>query len=156
MDKNSFFWKAQKDGVPPCEAARTLGFHYIEINPDAGTVKLEFTGKKEFTNPVGNIQGGFLAAMLDETMGPALAATLSEGEFAPVIDLYIQFINPATVGKIEAIGKIDKRGKEVCYLSGELRQNGKVVAISTAASIIRKMETVDIPNVPRKEKIETD
>ena len=142
MDKNSFFWKAQRNGVPVCEAAKTLGFNFIEIDPDAGSVRLEFIGKNEFTNPVGNIQGGFLAAMLDETMGPALAATLSEGEFAPVIDLYIQFIYPATVGKIEAFGKIDKKGKEVCYLSGELRQNGKVVAKSTASSIIRKMKTV--------------
>lgn len=140
MDKNSFFWKAQRDGVPPCEAAKTLGYNFVEIDPDEGTVKLEFMGKNEFTNPVGNIQGGFLAAMLDETMGPALAGTLSEGEFAPVIDLYIQFVNPATVGKIEAFGKIDKKGKEVCYLSGELRQNGKIIAKSTAASIIRRME----------------
>ena len=141
MDKNSFFWKAQRDGVPACEAAKTLGSNFIEINPESGTVRLEFMGKNEFTNPAGNIQGGFLAAMLDETMGPALAATLSEGEFAPVIDLYIQFINPASVGKIEAFGKIDRKGKEVCYLSGELRQKGKVVAKSTATSIIRKMET---------------
>ena len=141
MDKNSFFWKAQRQGVPPCEAAKTLGFKFIEVNPDEGSVKLEFLGKDEFTNPVGNIQGGFLAAMLDETMGPALATTLSIGEFAPALDLYVQFLNPATVGKIEAFGKIDKKGKEVCYLSGELRQNGKVVAKSTAASIIRKMKT---------------
>ena len=140
MDKDSFFWKAQREGVPPCEAAKTLGFKFIEIDPDAGSVRLEFMGKDEFNNPAGNIQGGFLAAMLDETMGSALAATLSEGEFAPAIDLNIQFINPATVGKIEAFGKIDKKGKGVCYLSGELRQKGKVVAKSTAASIIRKMK----------------
>ncbi len=140
MDNNSFFWKAQRDGVPACEAAKTLGFNFIEIDPDAGSVRLEFMCKNGFTNPAGNIQGGFLAAMLDETMGPALAATLSEGEFAPVIDLYIQFFSPATVGKIEAFGKIDKKGKEVCYLSGELRQNGKLVAKSTASSIIRKIK----------------
>jgi uncharacterized protein (TIGR00369 family) len=141
MEKNSFFWKAQREGVPACSAAKTLGSNFIKIDPDAGTVQLEFMGKNEFTNPVGNVQGGFLAAMLDETMGPALAATLSEGEFAPAIDLNIQFINPASVGKIEAFGRIDKKGKEVCYLSGELRQNGKVVAKSTAAAIIRKIKT---------------
>ena len=140
MDKNSFFWKAQKKGVPVCEAAKTLGCNFIEIDPDAGIVHLEFMGKDEFTNPAGTVQGGFLAAMLDETMGPALAATLSEGEFAPAIDLNIQFINSASVGKIEAFGKIDKKGKEVCYLSGELRQNGKMVAKSTGVSIIRKIK----------------
>jgi acyl-coenzyme A thioesterase PaaI-like protein len=80
--------------------------------------------------------------MLDETMGPALATALSKGEFAPALDLYVQFFNPATVGKIKAFGKIEKKGKEVCYLSGELRQNGNVVAKATATSIIRKMKIV--------------
>jgi len=141
LDKNSFFWKAQSSGVPACEAAKTLGYNFIEIDHDAGIVKLEFMGKNEFTNPAGNIAGGFLAAMLDETMGSALGATLSEGEFAPFIDLNIQFLSPAVVGKIEALGKIDKKGKWVCYLSGELRQQGKVVAKSTTAAIIRKMKT---------------
>jgi uncharacterized protein (TIGR00369 family) len=76
-------------------------------------------GKTKFTNSSGNIHGGFLAAMLDDTMRVVLAATLLEGEFAPTIGLKVQFLSPATVGKIEAFGKIDKRGKEVCHLTPE-------------------------------------
>jgi len=70
---------------PP--AATTLGISFKNIDAKIGAIEVEFEGKKEFTNPAGNIQGGFLAAMLDDTMGPALASTLSEGEFAPTLSV---------------------------------------------------------------------
>jgi len=57
--------------LPPPKAAETLGIVFTHIDADAGVVEAEFQGRPEFTNPVGNIQGGFLAAMLDDTMGPA-------------------------------------------------------------------------------------
>ena len=60
--------------LPTPNAAATLGIKFKHIDAEAGTVEVEFEGKPDFTNPAGNIQGGFLAAMLDDTMGPALAA----------------------------------------------------------------------------------
>jgi acyl-coenzyme A thioesterase PaaI-like protein len=53
--------------------------------------EVEFQAKPEFTNPAGNFQSGFLAAMLDDTMGPALAAMLAAGEFAPTLNLNASF-----------------------------------------------------------------
>ena len=64
-----------------------------------------------FTNPAGNIQGGFLAAMLDDTMGPALSATLGPNEFAPTLNLNVSFERPAVVGTIVGKGRIVKRGQ---------------------------------------------
>ena len=54
----------------PC--AKTLGIEFVEIDGERGTVEVKFEAKPEFLNPAGNVQGGFLAAMLDDTMGPAL------------------------------------------------------------------------------------
>jgi uncharacterized protein (TIGR00369 family) len=99
---------------------------------------VEFDGKPEFTNPVGHIQGGFLAAMLDDTMGPALAATLDAGEFAPTLNLNVSFARPARVGKLQGKGRILKRGREVCFLAAELFQEGELVAAATATAIIRR------------------
>lgn len=104
-----------------------------------GSVEVEFEGKDEFTNPAGKIQGGFLAAMLDDTMGPALAATLLAGEFAPTLNLNVQFLSPAVPGKLHAVGRVVRRGGEVCFLSDELSQGGRVVATTTATAIIRKL-----------------
>ena len=72
MDKNSFFWKFVDGRLPPPPCAKTLGIEFVQIDGERGTVEVKFEAKPDFLNPAGNVQGGFLAAMLDDTMGPAL------------------------------------------------------------------------------------
>lgn len=139
MDQEAFFWQVQHGKIPPPKAAATLGIKVQSISPEQGTVEVTFEGKLEFTNPAGNIQGGFLAAMLDDTMAPALAATLARGEYAPTLNLNISFARPAKVGRIDGKGRILKRGKEVCFLAGELYQDGELVASATATAIVRRL-----------------
>lgn len=140
MDKQAFFWKVIAGELPPPNAAATLGIAFKSIDADQGCVEVEFQARSEFTNPAGYIQGGFLAAMLDDTMGPALAATLSAGEFAPTLDLHVSFQKPAQVGVIQGKGRILQRRKEICFLSAELYQHGALVASASATAIVRAMK----------------
>ena len=139
MDQDSFFWQIQDGKLPPPKCAETLGISIKQVDAEAGTIEVEFQGKPEFTNPAGNIQGGFLAAMLDDTMGPALASTLAKGEFAPTLNLNVSFARAAKVGAIQGRGRVLKRGKEVCFLAAELHQDGELVASATATAIIRRL-----------------
>ena len=139
MDKNSLFWKIIDGRLPPPACAKTLGIEFTAIDGERGTIEVRFEAKPEFLNPAGHVQGGFLAAMLDDTMGPALVATLDAGEFAPTVNLNVQFHRPAKVGALKGIGRVVMRGKEICQLSGELLQNDKIVATATATAVIRKM-----------------
>jgi len=141
MDKQAFFWKIVDGRLPLPGAASTLGARFTAIDADAGTLEAEFQGRPEFTNPAGHIQGGFLAAMLDDTMGPALAAALARGEFAPTLNLHVSFEQPAKVGTLVGKGRVLRRGKEVCFLAGELFQDGVRVASATATAIVRRMPT---------------
>lgn len=138
LDRDAFFWQVQDGRLPSPRCALTLGIRVVSVDPEAGVVHAEFEGKDDFVNPAGNIQGGFLSAMLDDTMGLALSPTLAAGEFAPTINLNVQFLSVARTGKIEARGRIEKRGREICYMSAELTQHGRVVATATAAAIVRK------------------
>src|SRR4029450_8824925 len=107
-----------EDGrLPPPRAAVTLGISIREVSPQAGTIEVEFEGKPEFTNPAGHIQGGVRAAMLDDTMGPALAATLRGGEFAPTLNLNVSFARPAGVGRLLGMGRIVRRGEDIWFLA---------------------------------------
>lgn len=137
MDSEAFFWKIMRGELPPPAAANTLGIVFTNVDAETGSVEAQFQGKVEFTNPAGNIQGGFLAAMLDDTMGPALAATLKAGEFAPTLNLNISFQRAAVVGVLTGRGRVLRKGRDVCFLSGELSQEGQVVATATATAIIR-------------------
>ena len=110
----------------------------LAVDPDAGTIEVAFTATQDFLNPVGVVQGGFLAAMLDDTLGPALVATLSPGEFAPTTDLHVQFLRPALPGRLIGQGRVVKRGQAIGFLAGELTdESGAVVATATATAQIR-------------------
>jgi uncharacterized protein (TIGR00369 family) len=137
MDKQAFFWKIMAGELPPPQAAQTLGLVFKQIDGEAGAVEVEFNARPEFTNPAGNVQGGFLAAMLDDTMGPALAATLAKGEFAPTLNLNVSFHRPAQVGTLLGKGRVLRRGRDVCFLAGELYQDGQLVASAAATALVR-------------------
>jgi len=69
----------------------------VSISPEQGTIEVAFTATEAFLNPAGVIQGGFLSAMLDDTLAPALVAGLGPGDFARTTDLHVQFLRPALV-----------------------------------------------------------
>jgi uncharacterized protein (TIGR00369 family) len=121
---------------PP--AAITLGWELVTIDPEQGTIEVAFTATDAFLNPAGFIQGGFLAAMLDDTLGPALVAGLGPGDFAPTTDLHVQFLRPARPGRLLGRGRVVRRGRDVGFLAGELLDDqGAVVAVATATVQIR-------------------
>jgi uncharacterized protein (TIGR00369 family) len=133
------FWDVMEGRVEPPPAAATLGWELLAVDPDAGTIEVAFRASEAFLNPVGVIQGGFLAAMLDDTLGPALVATLGPGEFAPTTDLHVQFLRPASPGRLVGRGRIVRKGKDVGFLYGDLvDETGSVVATATATAQIRR------------------
>jgi len=132
------FWDVMEGRAEPPPAAVLLGWELLSVDPDAGTIEVAFTATERFLNPVGVVQGGFLAAMLDDTLGPALVATLGPGEFAPTTDLHVQFLKPARVGRLVGRGRIVRRGSGVGFLAGELvDESGAVVATATATAVVR-------------------
>ena len=104
------------------------------VDGERGSLSADFDGQAAFLNPAGHIQGGFLAAMLDDTLGAALAATLAAGQFAPTLQLNVQFLHPAQPGVLHGSARVVQRGQRVCFLSGELRQGQRIVATATATA----------------------
>jgi uncharacterized protein (TIGR00369 family) len=132
------FWDVMEGRAAAPPAAVLLGWELMAIDPEAGTIEVAFTAGEQFLNPAGAIQGGFLAAMLDDTLGPALVATLGPGLFAPTTDLHVQFLRPARPGRLTGHGRIVRRGREVAFLAGELLDDsGQVVAAAVATAQIR-------------------
>ena len=123
----------------PPPAAVLLGWELIAIDPEAGTIEVSFTATDRFLNPAGQVQGGFLAAMLDDTLGPAIVSTLGPGEWAPTLELNVQFLSPASPGRLLASARVVRRGRDVAFLAGELRDEpGELLATATATALIRR------------------
>ena len=137
-DRRGPFWDFLAGRREPPAAAVLLGWRLVDVDPDAGTIEVAFNATDQFLNPAGHIQGGFLAAMLDDTLGPALVATLDENQWAPTIDLHVQFLTPATPGELRGRGRIVRRGRDIAFLAGDLvNARGDIVATATATAIIR-------------------
>lgn len=125
--------------MPAPECAKTLGFELLNYAPDTQEIHVAFKGSEAFTNPAGNIQGGFISAMLDDTLGPALVFSLPPTQFAPTLELKTQFIKAAKPGRLEGRGRVVSRGKQICFLEGELFQGTTLVARATATAIVRDL-----------------
>jgi uncharacterized protein (TIGR00369 family) len=138
MTREGAFWDLMEGRAAPPPAAVLLGWEPTSADPEAGTIEVAFTATEKFLNLVGVVQGGFLAAMLDATLGPALVATLGPGQFAPTTDLHVQFLRPAHPGRLTGRGRVVRRGKDIAFLAGELLDDGgQIVAVATATAQIR-------------------
>lgn len=120
---------------PPCD--QVLSCQVLEAEPGTGEVKNQFRGRPDFLNPMGNIMGGFLAAMLDATLGQSMASTLAPDEWAPTFELKINFLRPAAPGPIFGHGRLVHRGQSIAFLEGELRNSdNELLATATATARI--------------------
>ena len=98
------FWDGVEGRVPVPPAAATLGFGFVDATVDEITVSFEAT--PAFTNPMGEVLGAFQAAMLYDTVGPALLATLGPGEFIETLHLDVRFLNPTKPGRLIGVGRV--------------------------------------------------
>ncbi|WP_298915742.1 PaaI family thioesterase [uncultured Algimonas sp.] len=123
------------DRLPAPPAAETLGWELIAVDPKAGTIELAFDAKPAFCNPTGHVQGGFLAAMLDDTMGPALFAMTDGKRFGSTIDLHVHYLRAVKPGRVTTKGRVVKLGARVAFLQGDLFDaDGRLAATATASA----------------------
>ena len=122
-----------RSAMPP--ASKLLGWTLLAVDPKAGTIEIGFTADERFTNPGGTVQGGFLAAMLDDTQGPALFAMTDGKIYAPTIDFSVSFLKAALPGAFIGKGRVINLGRTIVFTEAELfDESGDMVARATFTS----------------------
>ncbi len=117
--------------MPPC--AQLLGWTLLEHDSEKGWAKTSFEGRAEFLNTAGYIQGGLLAAMLDDTMGPAVFL-MTQGRFYTVtIAMNLNYLAPAKPGRLIGEVRVVQLGKTVAFMEGSLTDDrGTLIARATS------------------------
>jgi uncharacterized protein (TIGR00369 family) len=129
------FWDAAEGRAPRPRAAATLGLELIEADVDEGTIELAFEASEDFTNPTGNVLGAFQAAMLYDTVGPALLATLAPDQFQSTLDLNVHFLRPLRPGRVIGSGRVAHRDGDLAHLEASLADSeGATIATATATA----------------------
>jgi uncharacterized protein (TIGR00369 family) len=123
--------------------SQTLGFRMVSVNQADRLVEVEFEAKAELLlNPMKQIQGGYLCAMLDECMSVACMVASGMTAVAPTLEMKTSFFRPAQPGKIRGIGKVVKWGRQVAFTEGELFDpDGRTLAKATGTAIPTPFQT---------------
>lgn len=107
----------------------------MEADVERGTIEVAFEATDAFTNPLGNVLGAFLAAMLYDTVGPALLATLSPGQFQSTLDLNVRFLRPVRPGRIVGKGRVVHRDGDIAHVEASLHDShDRTIAVATATA----------------------
>jgi uncharacterized protein (TIGR00369 family) len=135
-DRSGPFWDSVEGRVPLPRAAATLGLEFVDADVDAGTIELMFTATEDFTNPTGNVLGAFQAAMLYDTIGPALLATLEPDHFQSTLQLNVNFLRPVRPGRITGKGRVVHRDGDLVFLEASLLDSDTEVIATATARVI--------------------
>ena len=128
------FWDAMQGRAPMPRAAATLGLEFIDFDAVTSTIDLAFTPTEDFTNPTGNVLGAFLVAMLYDTVGPALLATLRPDQFQSTLELKASFLRPVRPGRIFGRGRVVHRESDLAFLEAALTDADGVVTTTATAT----------------------
>jgi len=122
--------------IPYGPDAKSLGANLLEAVPGSGQVTMEFDGHHFPTQWLGNVTGGFIAAMLDMVASAASATTYENGEHGPSLELKVSFLRPGKRGVFRGVGRTVHRGKSIAFTEAEIR-DGAGELIATASSTLR-------------------
>ncbi|KQW70543.1 thioesterase [Phenylobacterium sp. Root77] len=117
--------------------SQTLGFRIVAVSQADKSVEVEFEAKPELLlNPMKQIQGGYLCAMLDECMSVACMVASGMTHVAPTAEMKTTFFRPAMPGKLKGIGKVAKWGRTIAFTEGELYDSdGRLLAKATGTAV---------------------
>ncbi len=101
--------------------SKTLGFRLVGVSQADKSVEVAFEARAGLLlNPMKQIQGGFLCAMLDEAMSVACMVASGMTHVAPTAEMKTSFLRPAFPGALRGVGRVIKLGKTLAFTEGEL------------------------------------
>jgi uncharacterized protein (TIGR00369 family) len=117
--------------------SRTLGFRMTAVCQAERRVEVEFDARAELlANPMKQVQGGYLCAMLDEVMSVACMIASGMTHVAPTLEMKTSFFRPAMPGLIRGVGQVVRWGRTIAFTEGELQDaEGRILAKATGTAL---------------------
>jgi uncharacterized protein (TIGR00369 family) len=117
--------------------SQTLGFRIISVSQAKMEVEAAFEARAELLcNPMKQVQGGYLCAMLDECMSVACMVASKMTAVAPTAEMKTSFFRPAMPGPIRGVGRVARWGRTIAFTEGELYDpEGRLLAKATGTAV---------------------
>jgi uncharacterized protein (TIGR00369 family) len=123
--------------------SQTLGFRLVAVSQESRSVEVAFEAKAELLlNPMKQIQGGYLCAMLDECMSVACMVASGMTSVAPTAEMKTSFFRPALPGPLRGVGRVVRWGRTLAFTEGELYDaEGRLLAKATGTAVPTPFKT---------------
>ena len=121
---------------PPCDL--TLGMVCTDKSEPGRTV-WTMVADERFSNPVGIVQGGFLAAFVDSAMGASSVTFARDRKvFSANAELKISFMKPANVGStLTCTAVVVSGGSRAAFLEADIVDDaGRLIARATSTYLL--------------------
>lgn len=127
----------QRVQVPPaCDL--TLGMVCLDKSRPGHSV-WQMVADERFSNPVGIVQGGFVAAFMDSAMGAASVTFARERKvFSANAEIKVSFLKPARVGTtLTCTAEVISGGSRAAFVEAEVRDDeDRLVARASSTYIL--------------------
>jgi uncharacterized protein (TIGR00369 family) len=117
--------------------SQTLGFRMLSVNQEKMEVEVAFEARAELlANPMKQVQGGYLCAMLDECMSVACMVASKMTAVAPTAEMKTSFFRPAVPGPLKGVGRVVRWGRTIAFTEGEIYDSeGRLLAKATGTAV---------------------
>lgn len=113
--------------IPP-PVFRAMQAEVVAMDLDAGVLTIRFPVLREQLNPFGNMQGGMVAAMIDNTLGP-LSMAVAPPNFTRRFEVkYRRPVHPG-LGHVRVTGRfLERRGRQLDFSATVTDGEGRELA----------------------------
>ena len=120
---------------------------------ESGKATIEYTIRKEMTNPLGTLQGGVFATMMDDTLGVAVYS-LGKDRLYVAINFYLDYLVGVNEGETIAVtANILREGNTVLNVGMKIENSeGKLVATGKCNLVSKNIEGLQLPRFEGMEK----
>jgi len=111
---------------------------------DEGFAVIRYQIRKEMTNPLGTIQGGVMAALIDDTMGLAFYSLFQQNMFTTT-NLNVNYLFGAKEGEdVRVEAKVVRIGKKIANVECKVyNDKNDVICTSTSNLVITSVKVTD-------------
>lgn len=119
---------------PPC--SQTLRMRLSEVDQEAKRLRMDFDVSTTFCNATGAVQGGFIAAMMDEAMSTCCIIASNITMSAPTLEMKTSYLRRLMPGHAYVDARIVKWGRSVAFMEADCYDSGdRLVAKATATAL---------------------
>jgi uncharacterized protein (TIGR00369 family) len=130
-------WQREEELMKNNNFRQLIGVQIKHISK--GTAELSLPFNEKLLQSGNMVHGGILSVLIDSVIGTAVRTVLDDHTFGITAEMNINYFRPATIGAIQAKGKVVNKGRLLVVGVGDIvDEEGRLLATGRATYAIKE------------------